>query len=132
MQMIGKLEFLLEYKLTPKGVFFTFGNNTNSTIRGYGILTNGNFTIHNVAYLTDLKHNLISVARLPNANQQVEFINKHNNIMTEDWSKCLIQPSQKKSMYPLNINVIIIKPQICFVVKVVPELVGYGIEDSNT
>ena len=44
-----------------------------SQIRGYGVLTNGNLSVSNVAYKADLKHNMISVAQLTDANRRIEF-----------------------------------------------------------
>ena len=62
--MTRQKEFLRDLKLTPNAGYVTYGNNSNSQIRGYEILTNGNFSISNVAYVVDQKHNLISVGKL--------------------------------------------------------------------
>ena len=64
MHMMGQKDFLRDLKLSPNVGYVTYGNNSNSQIRVYGTLTNGNFSISNVAYVTDLKHNLISVSQL--------------------------------------------------------------------
>lgn len=85
MHMTGKINFLHEYKLSPKGGYVTFRNNSNSIIQGYGILVIGIFTISNVSYVVGFKHNLISVAH-----HIVEFWNKHIYIITKNRSKCLI------------------------------------------
>ena len=81
--------------------------------KGYGILTNGNFSISNVAYVSNLQHNLISLDQLTNANQRVEFCKKHSYVMTKEQKECLIKSDHIKNMYPLDINMIIIKPQLC-------------------
>ena len=41
-----------------------YGNNETGEIKGYGIITNGNFIIRKVAYVEGLQHNLISVSQL--------------------------------------------------------------------
>lgn len=66
--MIGNSDFLCDLKLTPNASYVTYGKNTNSHIRGYGIHTNDNFFVSNIALVIDLKHNLISVAQLTDAN----------------------------------------------------------------
>ncbi|XP_052626968.1 uncharacterized protein LOC128133534 [Lactuca sativa] len=73
MHMTGQKDLLRNLKLSSNDGYVTYGNNSNSQIPGYGILKNGNFSISNVAYVADLKNNLISVAQLTNANRRVEF-----------------------------------------------------------
>ncbi|KAI3780804.1 hypothetical protein L2E82_10795 [Cichorium intybus] len=69
---------------TPRnfGGYVTFGNDANDIIKGYGVLTNGNFTIQKVAYVLGLKHNLISVGQLVSTGLPVEFDNEFSYIMT--------------------------------------------------
>lgn len=69
--MIGQKYFLRDLKLTPNVGYVTYGNNSNSQIRGYGVLNNDNLSVYNVACVSDLKHNLISVAQLTDANRRV-------------------------------------------------------------
>ena len=64
MHMTRQKDFLRDLKLSPNVGYVTYRNNSNSQICGYGTLTNGNFSISHVAYVADLKHNLISVAQL--------------------------------------------------------------------
>ena len=42
--------------------------------------------------------------------------------MTEDRKECLIKSLRNKNMYPLDINMIIGKPQLCLLSKVVPDV----------
>ena len=62
--MTGRLDYLRDFKPVSEGGFVTFRNDANGKIMGYGVLTNGNFTIRRVAYVHVLKHNLISVGQL--------------------------------------------------------------------
>ena len=41
-----------------------FGNNSLGEIKGYRMITNGDFSIRKVAYVEVLQHNLISVSQL--------------------------------------------------------------------
>lgn len=74
-----------------------YGSDSNGIIKVYGVLTNRTFTIQKVAYVTDLKHNIINVAMLTDAKFRIEF---------------------DENIYPLDIKLIIGKPQLCFLVKV--------------
>ena len=57
-------EELREFRSLPNGGNVKFGNNSYDTIKGYGKITNGDFTIRKVAYVERLQHNLISVSQL--------------------------------------------------------------------
>ena len=73
LHMTGRLDYLRDFMPVSEGGFVTFGNDANGKIMGYGVLTNGNFTIRRVAYVHCLKHNLISVWQLCNTGHRVEF-----------------------------------------------------------
>ena len=122
MHMTGHKDFLCDLKVSPNVRYVTYNNNSNSQIRGYGILTNGNFSISNATYVANLKHNLIRVAPLTDANRRVEFCKKHSYVMIEDWKECLIKSNGNKDMYPLDINMIISKPPLCLLSKFVPDV----------
>ena len=62
--MTGRKEELREFRSLPNGGNVKFGNNSYGTIKGYGMITNGDFTIRKVAYVEGLQHNLISVSQL--------------------------------------------------------------------
>ena len=62
--MTGRKEELREYRSLANGGNVKFGNNSFGTIKGYGMITNGDFTIRKVAYVEGLQHNLISVSQL--------------------------------------------------------------------
>lgn len=55
------------------------------------VLTKGNFFASNVAYVDDLKRNLISLAQLTDTNRRVEFYKMHSYVMIEDKKECLIK-----------------------------------------
>lgn len=47
------------WKLDNVGVM-NFCNNKKCKVKGYGKVTNGNFTVNSVEYIEGLQHNLIS------------------------------------------------------------------------
>ena len=108
--MTGRLEYLRDFRPICNGGNVTFGNNANGIIRGYDVLTTGNFSIQKVAYVESLKHNLISVGQLCKVGHRVEFDDQFCYIMTNDRSTCLIKSRFEGTMYPLDISLIIGKP----------------------
>ena len=115
--MTGRLEYLRDYRPTKKIDFVTFVNDSNGVIKGYGVLTNGLITIQRVAFVSGLKHNLVSVGQLCRANFRVEFDKKHSYVLTESRDEVLITSGIDGNMYPLDINMFIGKPQLCLLSK---------------
>lgn len=62
--MTGKNEYLKDYRKLDSVEEVKFGNNNKCSIKEYGKITNGKFTIKCVAYVGCLKCNLISVLQL--------------------------------------------------------------------
>lgn len=72
-------------------------------------------------YVDGLKHNLISVGELCKVGHHVKFDDKYCYIMTSYRETCLINSKAEGTMYPLYVSLIISKPQLCFLSKVVSE-----------
>ena len=62
--MTGRKEELREYRDLKNGGLVKFGNNVIGEIKGYGMITNGDFLIRKATYVEGLQHNLISVLQL--------------------------------------------------------------------
>ena len=62
--MTGRREELGEFRDLKNGGSIKYGNNSFGIIKGYGMITNGDFSIQKVAYLEGLHQNLISVSQL--------------------------------------------------------------------
>ena len=62
--MTGKKEELREFRCLKDGGRVKYGNNSIREIKGYGMITNGEFFIGKVAYMEGMQHNLISVSQL--------------------------------------------------------------------
>ena len=60
--MTGRKEELREFRSLKDGGIVNYDNNSFGTIKGYGMITNGEFSIRKVAYVEGLQHNLISVS----------------------------------------------------------------------
>ena len=62
--MTGRKEELREFRSLKDGGCVKYSNKSYGTIKGYGMITNGDFIIRKVAYVEGLQHNLISVSQL--------------------------------------------------------------------
>ena len=62
--MTGRREELREFRALKDGGCVKYGNNSYGMIKGYEMITNGEFSIWKVAYVKGLQHNLISVSQL--------------------------------------------------------------------
>ena len=62
--MTGRREERKEFWSLKDGGCVKYGNNSYSTIKGYGMITNREFTIRKMAYVEGLQRNLISVSEL--------------------------------------------------------------------
>lgn len=112
LHMIGRLQYLCDFRPISGGRHITFGNNAYGIIWGYLLLTMGSFSIRQVAYVDGLKRNLISVGQLCNVGHRVEFGNEYCYIMTSDRNKCLIKSKVEGTIYPLDVSLIIGKLQL--------------------
>lgn len=121
--------FFSRSQVNSKIGYVTYDNNANSQIQGYDVLTNGNSFVLNVAYVADLKLDLISIPQLTNANRQVEFYKKHIYVMEKDRKECLIKSDRNKNMYAFDINMTIGKCRYDFSQRYFLILVGYCIID---
>ena len=62
--MTGKKENLRDFRSLENAGVVNFGNNHKCQVKGYGKVTNGQFTVNRVAYVEGLQHNLISISQL--------------------------------------------------------------------
>ena len=54
------------------GPSVTFGDDSQGQTEGYGVLSNGPLTFRRVAYVSGLKHNLISVSQICDAGYEAK------------------------------------------------------------
>ncbi|KAL4579910.1 hypothetical protein LXL04_016080 [Taraxacum kok-saghyz] len=87
-----------------------FSKTTTCTaeIKGYGQITNGEFTIKRVAYVEGLKHNLISVSQLVvGTSLRISFDDEGSVIEDKKTKNVILKSKQKGDMFPLNMKPII-------------------------
>ncbi|KAI3510729.1 hypothetical protein L1887_17862 [Cichorium endivia] len=111
--MTGRLEFLRDYREVNHRGYEKFENDANGIIKGYGVLTNGNFTIQRVAYVLGLKHNILSIGQLVSTGLRVEFDNEFSYNMTGTRDRCLVKSPRHVNMFPLDISMFLGKPILC-------------------
>ncbi|XP_052621871.1 uncharacterized protein LOC128127439 [Lactuca sativa] len=115
--MTGNRNYLHDFKPIQTNQDVTFGNNMKAKIKGYGNITNGNFTIKKVAFVDDLKHNLISVFQLCDNNLEVIFTKQRSLIMDAKTKDVIVDSDRAGNMYPLDMDLIYGKPDICLLSK---------------
>ncbi|XP_052627229.1 uncharacterized protein LOC128133738 [Lactuca sativa] len=115
--MTGNRNYLRDFKPIQTNQDVTFGNNMKAKIKGYGNITNGNFTIKKVAFIDDLKHNLISVSQLCDNNLEVLFTKQRSLIMDAKTKDVIVDSDRAGNMYPLDMDLIYGKPDICLLSK---------------
>ncbi|XP_052627253.1 uncharacterized protein LOC128133754 [Lactuca sativa] len=115
--MTGNRNYLRDFKPIQTNQDVTFGNNMKAKIKGYGNITNGNFTIKKVAFVDDLKHNLISVSQLCDNILEVLFTKQRSLIMDTKTKDVIVDSDRAGNMYPLDMDLIYGKPDICLLSK---------------
>ena len=96
--MTGNRNYLRDFKPIQTNQDVTFGNNMKAKIKGYGNITNGNFTIKKVAFVDDLKHNLISVSQLCDNNLEVLFTKQRSLIMDAKTKDVIVDSDRAGNM----------------------------------
>ena len=120
--MTGKIEYLKDFRELQGAGYVKFGNNDLAEIKGYGKITNGDFTINKVAYVEGLKHNLISVSQLVvGTGLKVSFDEDGSEIEDKSTKQCLIKSTRKGELYPLDLTPITGKPTICLLSRETPD-----------
>ncbi|KAL7591015.1 hypothetical protein Lser_V15G34603 [Lactuca serriola] len=114
--MTGRKEELQEFRALKDGGKVKYMNNSFGKIKGYDMITNGEFS--KVAYLKGLHHNLISVSQLVVGTKlKVSFDGEGSEIIEKKSKTVLLKSQRNGEMYPLNLNPIRGKPAICLLTK---------------
>ncbi|KAI3510701.1 hypothetical protein L1887_17834 [Cichorium endivia] len=116
--MTGKKEYLRDYRTLDDAGNVRFGNNDTCPIRGYGKITNGQFTINPVAFVEGLKHNLVSISQLVVGTGNAVTFNDQGSVITKEATKELLLKSERNgSMFPLNLKPVIGGESLCLLSK---------------
>ena len=121
--MTGKKENLHDFRSLENGGVVKFGNNHKCKVKGYGKITNGNFTINRVAFVEGLQHNLISVSQLVVGTSNQVLFNEEGSVISNIKTKeVLLKSKRKGDMFTLDIVPIVGKPAVCLLSKAVVDV----------
>ena len=94
--MTGRREELREFRSLTNGGSVKYGNNSFGTIKGYGMITNGDLMIRKVVYVEGLQHNLISVSKLMVGTRlKVSFNDDGSEIIKKKTNNILLKLNRK-------------------------------------
>ena len=116
--MTGRREELREFRSLKDRGKVKYENNATGKFKGYGMITNVEFSIRKVAYVKGLQHNLISVSQLVvGTSLKVSFDDEGSEIIEKKSKTMLLKSKRKGEMFPLNQNPIKGNPTICLLTK---------------
>ncbi|GJU79645.1 hypothetical protein Tco_1282010 [Tanacetum coccineum] len=85
------------------GLKVVFGDNSLGDTKGYGLVNCNGITFTRVAYVNGLKHNLISISHLCDANFKVMFTKTQRTIFNQNNKVVLIAP-RRKDVYVIDMS----------------------------
>ncbi|GKB93881.1 retrovirus-related pol polyprotein from transposon TNT 1-94 [Tanacetum coccineum] len=97
--MTGVKQYLHRYS-KESGPKVVFGDNSSGDTEGYGLVNCNGITFTRVAYVNGLKHNLISISQLCDANFKVLFTKTQGTIFNQNNEVVLIAP-RRRDVYAL-------------------------------
>ena len=118
--MTGNKSLLTNLK-SCQGPAVVFGDDSTGMTEGHGSVTNGQITFTKVAYVNGLKHNLISISQLCDADFEVHFTKLQGIVLNINKEVVLIAP-RTKDVYLLDMSPIIPDKDICFYAKASAEV----------
>ena len=86
------------------GPSITFGDNSKGYTRGYGLISQGNVVIEEVALVDGLKHNLLSVSQLCDKGQNVWFTSEACVIFKKSDNKVVLTGDRRGNVYIADFN----------------------------
>nr|GEX80334.1 retrovirus-related Pol polyprotein from transposon TNT 1-94 [Tanacetum cinerariifolium] len=102
----------------PKVVF---RDNSSGDTKGYDSMTCNGITFTKVAYVNGLKHNLISISQLCDANFKVMFTKTQGNIFNKNNEVILIAP-RRRDVYVIDMSSYNEESNACFFAKASPSV----------
>ncbi|PWA86471.1 copia-type pol polyprotein [Artemisia annua] len=100
--MTGVKQYLHKYVEEP-GPKVVFGDNSSAPTEGYGLVNCNGIVFTRIAYVNDLKYNLISVSQLCDAKYIVQFDDKRGTIFNANKEVVLIAP-RRDDVYVLDMS----------------------------
>ncbi|GKC14272.1 hypothetical protein Tco_1011054 [Tanacetum coccineum] len=100
--MMGVKQFLYIYSKEP-GPRVVFGDDSSGDIKGHGLVNYNGITFTRVAYVNGLKHKLISISQLCDANFKVLFTKTQGTIFNQNDEVVLIAP-RRRDVYIIDMS----------------------------
>ncbi|GKA95361.1 retrovirus-related pol polyprotein from transposon TNT 1-94 [Tanacetum coccineum] len=103
------------------GTKVVFGHNSSGDTEGYGLVNCNGITFTKVAYVNGLKHNLISISQLCDANFKVLFTKTQGTIFNQNQEVVLIAP-RRRDVYAVDLTSYNEEINACFFAKASPSV----------
>ncbi|GKA38342.1 retrovirus-related pol polyprotein from transposon TNT 1-94 [Tanacetum coccineum] len=108
-------QYLQRYS-KESGPKVVFGDDSSGDIEGYGSVNYNEITFTRVAYMNGLKHNLISISQLCDANYKVLFTKTRGTIYNQNDEVVLIAP-RRRDVYVIDMSSFNKESNACFFAK---------------
>ncbi|GKC59297.1 retrovirus-related pol polyprotein from transposon TNT 1-94 [Tanacetum coccineum] len=115
-----KFDYLKRYSKEP-GPKVVFGDDSSRDTEGYGSVNCNGITFTRVAYVNGLKHNLISISQLCDANFKVLFTKTQGTIFNQNDEVVLISP-RRRDVYIIDMSSFNKESNACFLGKASPRI----------
>nr|GEV34850.1 retrovirus-related Pol polyprotein from transposon TNT 1-94 [Tanacetum cinerariifolium] len=116
--MTGVKQYLHRYS-KESGPKVVFGDNSSGDTEGYSSVNCNGITFTKVAYVNGLKHNLISICQLCDANFKVLFTKTQESIFNEKDKVVFIAP-RRRDVYVIEMSSYNTDSNACFYAKASP------------
>ncbi|GJS62178.1 retrovirus-related pol polyprotein from transposon TNT 1-94 [Tanacetum coccineum] len=118
--MTGIKQYLHRYS-KESGPKVVFGDDSSGDTEGYGLVNCNGITFTRVAYVNGLKHNLISISQLCDANYKVLFTKTQGTIYNQNDEVVLIAP-RRRDVYVIDMSSFNKESNACFFAKASPSI----------
>ncbi|GKD88331.1 retrovirus-related pol polyprotein from transposon TNT 1-94 [Tanacetum coccineum] len=119
--MIGIKQYLHIYS-KESGPKVVFGDDSSGDTEGYGLVNCNGITFTRVAYVNGLKHNLITISQLCDANYKVLFTKTQGTIYNQNDEVILIAP-RRRDVYIIDMSSFNKESNACFFAKASPSFI---------
>ncbi|WJX19048.1 hypothetical protein P8452_08782 [Trifolium repens] len=115
--MMGDASLFIEFKAKEKG-YVTYGDNNKGTILGVGTIGNpSTITISNVVLVDNLKHNLLSVAKLCDKGFIINFKPTFCTIESNKDKNVILKAIRHGNVYMLDLDDNCLSGAKCLITK---------------
>ncbi|GKD18641.1 hypothetical protein Tco_1207799 [Tanacetum coccineum] len=118
--MTGIKQYLHRYS-KESGPKVVFGDDSSGDIEGYGSVNCNGITFTRVAYVNGLKHNLISISQLCDANYKVLFTKTQGTIYNQN-DEVVLNAPRRRDVYVIDMSSFNKERNACFFAKASPSI----------